>query len=71
MDTVDLFYKRIQDILANYRNVVINKNFVDKTGPIELVPINMAKGELEAVDKLSAQIARLYKEYRAELNVSE
>lgn len=67
-DLIDIFYKDIKDILENYKNTVIQKEFVNKAGSIDLIPINLAKGELDAVKYLDASIASLYKKHKADLN---
>lgn len=71
MDLLDVFYKDIQMLLNSQKESIINKNFVNKQGPLELVPINMAKGELKAVQQTEVLVARLYKKYKADLNTVE
>lgn len=67
-DLVDIFYKDIKTLLDNYRDTVVQKEFVNKAGPIDLIPINLAKGELNAIKHLDTAIASLYKKHKADLN---
>lgn len=67
-DIIDIFYKDIKDIFEDYKDKIIQKEFVNKSGPIDLIPINLAKGELDAVKHLDALVASLYKKYKTDLN---
>lgn len=69
-DLIDIFYKDIQDIIKNYQTSVVQKEFVNKSGEIELIPINLAKGEITAAKQLDALIASLYKKYKTDLNAN-
>lgn len=51
-DLVDIFYRDINNFLDEYTNKVVKKNLLDKLGEIELVPINLAKGELDAINRV-------------------
>lgn len=70
-DTVEIFYKAIKDNIGKYKESIINKNFVDASIPIQEIPINVAKGELQAVKQVEVILANLYKEYKANLNIIE
>lgn len=69
-DLLDIFYRDVNKILDEKKENIIQKNFSSKTGPIELIPINLAKGELDAIKSIKCSIASLYKEYKANLNNS-
>lgn len=72
MDILDIFYRDIKVAMQQYKQSVIDKEFVNKRGQIEEVPINIAKGKLEASDQLSNTLAILYKKYKADLtNIGE
>ena len=72
MDILDIFYRDIKVAMQQYKQSVIDKEFVNKRGQIEEVPINIAKGKLEASDQLSNILASLYKKYKADLtNIGE
>ena len=51
-DLIDIFYRDINNFLDEYTNKVVKKNLLDKLGEIELVPINLAKGELDAINRV-------------------
>ena len=68
MDMLDLFFKQIQDAVASYKQSVINKEFVNKRGYLEEIPINTAKGKIEATEQLSNIIAVIYKKHKANLD---
>lgn len=70
-DLIDIFYRDIENLIKNYQDNVVKKNFINKPGAIELVPINLAKGELIASKQLEALIASLYKKYKTDLNKGE
>lgn len=69
-DLIDIFYRDINKLLDNKTNTIIQKNLLGKTGQIDLIPINLAKGELDAIKSIKVSIASLYKEYKANLNKS-
>lgn len=70
-DLIDLFYYDINKAITEYEDNIIQKNFVSKTGPIEEIPINLAKGELNAATRIKGLIASLYKKRKTELNSIE
>lgn len=70
-DIIDIFYKDVINIIEGYQQSIIDKNFVDKAGYIEEIPINTAKGELNATKQLQVRIKNLYKKYKEDLNTIE
>lgn len=72
MDIIDIFYRDMNKAIIAYKQSVIDKEFVNKRGSIEEIPINIAKGKLDASDQLNNILAILYKKYKADLtNMSE
>ena len=72
MDILDVFYRDIDKAVREYKQAIIDKEFVNKHGPIEEIPINIAKGKLDASDQVINILAILYKKYKADLtNISE
>ena len=72
MDILDIFYRDIDKDVRKYKQSIIDKEFVNKHGPIEEIPINIAKGKLDASDQIINILAILYKKYKADLtNISE
>lgn len=59
--TVDIFYKEIKTLIESYEQSIVSKEFTSKSGPIELVPINIAKGQQLACKNLMFAIEDLYK----------
>lgn len=70
-DLVDVFYRNIMDDIERYANRVVNTSLINKRGQIELIPINQAKGELNAIANISDSITRLYKKFKSDLNTIE
>lgn len=69
MDTlVDIFYKEIMDILVSMGNAVVDKNFINKSTPLDLNEINVAKGEINAIKLVSHNIEAHYKKFKTKLN---
>ena len=60
MGPAEELYKDIMSIIAATEQAVIEKSFLSKTGPIELLPINVAKGQQLACKQLSQAIKKLY-----------
>ena len=72
MDILDIFYRDIDKAVRAYKQSIIDKEFVNKHGAIEEIPINIAKGKLDASDQIINILAILYKKYKADLtNISE
>lgn len=69
-DLVDIFYRDIKKLLDDYQNNIIQKDFVDKSGEIELIPINIAKGKQMATKQITSLITGLYNKYKKDLNNS-
>lgn len=67
MDIIELFYRDIKKAMKAYQELVIDKEFIHKSGAIEEIPINLAKGKVEAVKQLDNIIASLYKKYKTTL----
>lgn len=67
-DLVDIFYRDVRKGIEEYSQSVIQKSFVNKSGEIELIPINIAKGEIKASKQLLAMVDDLYNKYKANLN---
>lgn len=61
---IDRFYNELVTLLANYRQAVVDKEFILKATPIEEVPINIAKGKVLAVKELEQHIAKLYNKFK-------
>ena len=66
-DLIDIFYKDIKDMIEEYATSIVNKEFVNKVGPLDPVQINIAKGEVEALKQVEKRIATLYKKYKTDL----
>ena len=62
--TIDSFYKEIKEALLSYEDSVVKKEFVNKSTPIEEVPINTAKEEVIAVKELLPRLETIYKKYK-------
>lgn len=62
--TIDSFYKEIKEALLSYEDSVVKKEFVNKSTPIEEVPINTAKGKVMAVKELLPRLETIYKKYK-------
>lgn len=67
-DLLDLFYNDINKAITEYENNIVQKNFISKTGPIEEIPINLAKGELNAATRIKGLVASLYKKRKTDLS---
>lgn len=62
--TIDSFYKEVKEELLKYEDNIILKDFVNKSTPIEEVPINIAKGKITAVKELLPRLETIYKKYK-------
>ena len=62
--TIDSFFKVIKEALLSYEDSVVKKEFVNKSTPIEEVPINTAKGKVMAVKELLPRLETIYKKYK-------
>lgn len=62
--TIDSFYKEVKEELLKYEDSIILKDFVNKSTPIEEVPINIAKGKITAVKELLPRLENIYKKYK-------
>ncbi len=62
--TIDSFYKEVKEELLKYEDSIILKDFVNKSTPIEEVPINIAKGKITAVKELLPRLETIYKKYK-------
>lgn len=62
--TIDSFYKEVKEELLKYEDSIILKDFVNKSTPIEEVPINIAKGKIIAVKELLPRLETIYKKYK-------
>lgn len=67
--TIDRFYKEIKDELLEYENTIVAKEFINKSTPIEEVPINIAKGKITAVKELLPRLETIYKKYKPHSNI--
>ena len=47
--TIDSFYKEIKEALLSYEDSVVKKEFVNKSTPIEEIPINTTKEKVMSV----------------------
>lgn len=61
---IDSFYKEVKEELLKYEDSIILKDFVNKSTPIEEVPINIAKGKITAVKELLPRLETIYKKYK-------
>lgn len=66
-DLIDIFYKEIREEINTYETSIIQKEFVNKVGPLDPVQVNLAKGEVEALKQVEKRIATLYKKYKTDL----
>lgn len=62
--TIDSFYKEVKEELLKYEDSIILKDFVNKSTPIEEVPINISKGKITAVKELLPRLETIYKKYK-------
>lgn len=62
--TIDSFYKEVKEELLKYEDSIILKDFVNKSTPIEEVPINIAKGKITAVKELLPRLETIYRKYK-------
>lgn len=67
--TIDSFYKEVKEELLKYEDSIILKDFVNKSTPIEEVPINIAKGKITAVKELLPRLETIYKKYKPHSNI--
>lgn len=67
--TIDRFYKEIKDELLEYENTIVAKEFINKSTPIEEVPINISKGKITAVKELLPRLETIYKKYKPHSNI--
>lgn len=61
---IDRFYDEIKEALLSYEESIVRKEFVNKSTPIEEVPINTAKGKVMAVKELLPRLETIYKKYK-------
>lgn len=66
-ELIDIFYKEIIDEINAYETSIIQKEFVNKVGPLDPVQINIAKGEVEALKQVEKRISTIYKKYKTDL----
>lgn len=66
---IDVFYKEIKDEIKSYANSIVQKEFVNKVGPLDPVQINIAKGEVEALKQIDKKINNIYKKYKTDLTI--